>query len=299
MPGCNPSFGTCGLAQYSSSSFGSSTSTATSFSQVPNTLSTVRAVTSSTSSSTRSSTSSSTTGALVATTIRTSSVRPSASACTAVAAPAITLSLTASDCCEYYITKAGDTCASIPAKNSFLGLDVALLLLLNPSLRCIGQGPQIGVAVCILNIQLSLSGSLISPPDTTSSSTVVAPTSTQVVPSSFFIRASNSGTSADGSDLMIQQSAEYLAGFNLPYGQQVLPFSYDPETGYVASGLYILWATASFSPPSIKVAPIGYNGWIIPAWPLVCSVDNSLKLTCRANGNIYNKWILENGTFSF
>ncbi|RAL60579.1 hypothetical protein DID88_009774 [Monilinia fructigena] len=364
VTGCNPLYGTCGLAQYSSSSSsisstvsrsssasivgqGSSTSstarvsttsssssssssiarlsgtsssssrsssisavgqglstTSTSRSATLSTSTTLRAAILSSSSTSRVSTSSSNTRALAVTssgtsTRSTSSASPSASACRSVAAPAVTLALTVTDCCQYYVTKAGDTCANIASGTGILGLDITLLVLLNPLLRCGGPGPQVGVAICVLNINLSIAGSLISPPSSSSvpSSAIATPIPSQAVPSSFFIRAFNSGTGADGTDLMIQQAAEYFAGFNLPYGQQVFSFSYDPATGYLTSGLYILWATASFASPSIKVAPVGYSGWVVPAWPLVCSVDGNLKVLCTANGNVYGKFYLinENG----
>lgn len=167
-------------------------------------------------------------------------------------------------------------------------------------MRCVGQGPQVGVAVCIQNIQLSLSGNLVSPgtSSTETSSAIATPSPSQTVPQSFFIQARNSGTGADGTSLMIQQAAEYFAGFNLIYGQSVFPFTWDPATGYLTSGLYILWATASYSPPSIKVAPVGFTGWVVPAWPLVCSIDGNLKVACTANGNIYGKFYLINGMLS-
>lgn len=257
-------------------------------------------------SSTRGSTSSSSTRPIAAT-VSTSSTRSStavaasASACRPVAAPAVTLALTATDCCQYYITKAGDTCASIAARPGILGLNLVVLALLNPSLRCVGQGPQVGVAVCVLNIQLSIVGNLVSPGDssTVTSSAIATPSPSQTVPQSFFIQAQNSGTIADGTSLMIQQAAEYFAGFNLNYGQSVFPFTFDPATGYLTSGLYILWATASYSPPSIKVAPVGFTGWVVPAWPLVCSIDGNLKVSCTANGDIYGKFYLINGMLSF
>lgn len=253
-------------------------------------------------SSTRSSTSSSTNRA-IATTVSTSStssasvVAASISACKPVAAPAVTLASTSADCCQYYITKAGDTCASIAARPGILGLDVVVLGLLNPSLKCNGQGPQVGVAVCIQNVELSIAAALAVPLSSAgaSSTTVATSAPSQAVPASFFIQARNSGTGADGTDLMIEQAAEYFAGFGLTYGQQVFPFTFDPATGYLTSGLYILWATASYVPPSIKVAPVGFTGWVVPAWPLICNIDGNLKIACTANGNIYGTFSLING----
>ncbi|KAM3073690.1 hypothetical protein ACMFMF_006892 [Clarireedia jacksonii] len=92
---------------------------------------------------------------------------------------------------------------------------------------------------------------------------------------------------------MGQMEDEYFVGFGLePYGDVTLTFQYDTLTGYIYSGLYLLYATTGHSPPVIRTGVVGYE-FDPPGFPLVCKVSTvDLSLSCRADGQIYARLML-------
>jgi hypothetical protein len=168
-------------------------------------------------------------------------------------------------------------------------------------------GAQIGLAVCVLNRELSIQQALAQGASSTTADSSTIPVSTAVatpsgaslaVPANFQIFARNSGTGADFTPLMGQMEDEYFVGFGLtPYGDVPLTFQYNPITGYLEAGLYLLYATTGNSPPIIRTGVVGYD-FDPPGFPLVCQVSSvDLSLTCKANGQVFGQLMLVNGMF--
>jgi hypothetical protein len=152
----------------------------------------------------------------------------------------------------------------------------------------------------VLAIQIALAqGASTTTADlsTVASTASATPTSAPLaVPANFQIFARNSGTGADATPLMGQMEDEYFVGFGLqPYGDVPLTFQYDPVTGYIEAGLYLLYATTGNSPPVIRTGVAGYD-FDPPGFPLVCQVSTvDLSLTCRANGQVFGRLMVVNG----
>jgi hypothetical protein len=66
-------------------------------------------------------------------------------------------------------------------------------------------------------------------------------------------------------------SDDLILGFKLPWGESILNFTYDPNTGYLESGGYVVFAQTTVSVPLILVTFTAGDGVMAlpPAYPLV------------------------------
>lgn len=61
------------------------------------------------------------------------------------------------------------------------------------------------------------------------------------------------------------------------------------------SGIYILYASTTHSPPILRTFDAAFAATVQPAaYPLVCSLGAMLQLLCQVDGAIYTEWALIN-----
>ncbi|KAN0108608.1 hypothetical protein V8E51_008350 [Hyaloscypha variabilis] len=195
------------------------------------------------------------------------SAAPSSSTCN-VAPPLPTQEGTTPYCCEWYIVQPGDTCEII---TSGLGITAGTIYELNPELYADCYNLALGNAYCV------------------SGSPQIVP-----APTLFYILAEDSSTVADGEVVVGGHSDHAIMGFNLPWGEEPLTFTYDPATGFLETeGYYVYAIRFTDSGPLLLVTYTASDGMNTPgAYPLVCIVTLGQKLYCQVDGGAYDRLYL-------
>ncbi len=85
-----------------------------------------------------------------------------------------------------------------------------------------------------------------------------------------------------------------IMGFNLPWGEEPLTFTYDPATGFLKTeGYYVYAISFTDSDPLLLVTYTASDGMNTPgAYPLVCIVTFGQKLHCQVDGGAYDRLYL-------
>ncbi|KAE9378249.1 carbohydrate-binding module family 50 protein [Stipitochalara longipes BDJ] len=196
---------------------------------------------------------------------------PSTSACN-IAPPMETQPGTTPYCCEWYVVQPGDTCDSI---TTTVDIAAGTIYELNPELLADCYNLALGYAYCVSGNPQNV------PP-----------------PALFYIVAKDSDTAADGTTLMGGHSDHAIMGFNLPWGEEPLSFTYDADTGFLESEGYFVYAISlSGLGPLMLVTYTPLDGMNTPgAYPLVCTVTLGPKLYCEVDGGAHDRLYLFNYT---